>query len=156
MAARPCNVLLVQPRFGKHTFWNFAAACELFGARYPTSPLGLITVAALLPGTWSLRLVDRNTDELIDSDLAWADLVLTGGMLPQQYDLLNVIDLCRQHGKPVAVGGPAVTSTPEIYGRADFRILGEAEGVIDRFIAARHGRRVSAKEHWKPRSSRST
>jgi radical SAM superfamily enzyme YgiQ (UPF0313 family) len=136
IAVRACNVLLVQPRFGKHTFWNFAAACELFGARYPTSPLGLITVAALLPSTWSVRLVDRNTDDLIDSDLAWADLVMTGGMLPQQYDLLNVIDLCRQHGKPVAVGGPAVTSTPEIYGRADFRILGEAEGIIDRFIAA--------------------
>ena len=136
MAARACNVLLVQPRFAQHTFWNFAAACELFGARYPTSPLGLITVAALLPSTWSIRLVDRNTDELVDSDLAWADLVMSGGMLPQQFDLLNVIDLCRQHGKPVAVGGPAVTSTPEIYGRADFRILGEAEGIIDSFIAA--------------------
>src|SRR5215216_538665 len=136
MPARACNVLLIHPRFGANTFWNFAAACELFGARYPTGPLGLITVAALLPSTWCVRLVDRNVEELTDGDLAWADLVMTGGMLPQQYDLLNVIDLCRARAKPVAIGGPAATSTPEIYARADFRILGEAEGIIDKFIAA--------------------
>jgi radical SAM superfamily enzyme YgiQ (UPF0313 family) len=136
MSARTCNVLLVQPRFGANTFWNFAAACKLFGARYPTGPLGLITVAALLPSTWSVRLVDRNNEELTDGDLAWADLVMTGGMLPQQFDLLNVIDLCRAGGKPVAIGGPAVASTPEIYERANFRIVGEAEGIIDKFIAA--------------------
>src|SRR5215831_9596476 len=82
MRAGACNVLLVYPRFAANTFWNFAAACELFAARYPTPPLGLITVAALLPGTWSIRLVDRNTEALTDADLDWADLVMTGGMLP--------------------------------------------------------------------------
>ena len=71
---RPCNVLMVYPRFGEGTFWNFAAACELFGARYPTAPLGLITVAALLPPTWNIRLVDRNAELLSESDLDWADL----------------------------------------------------------------------------------
>jgi len=136
MPVRACNVLLIYPRFDANTFWNFAAACRLFGARYPTGPLGLITVAALLPSTWSVRLVDRNTEELADEDLAWADLVLTGGMLPQHYDMLHVIDLCRARGKPVAIGGPSVTSTPEPYARANFRILGEAEGIIDAFIAA--------------------
>src|SRR5215468_1614564 len=105
-----CNVLLVQPRFSADTFWSFAETCELFRARYPTGPLGLITVAALLPSTWSVRLIDRNAEELTDRDLAWADLVMTGGMLSQQFDLLHVIEICREHGKPVAVGGPAVSS----------------------------------------------
>jgi len=134
--AMACNVLLVQPRFHAGTFWGFGATCELLGARYPTSPLGLITVAALLPSTWSIRLVDRNAEELTDSDLAWADLVMTGGMLPQQFDLLEIIECCRARGKPVAIGGPAVTSTPEIYRRADFQVRGEAEGIIDKFIEA--------------------
>src|SRR5215813_4655629 len=112
-----CNVLLIYPRFAADTFWNFAATCKLFGAKYPAAPLGLITVAALLPATWSVRLVDRNAEELTDGHLEWADLVMTGGMLPQQPDTLEIIDLCRLHKKPVAVGGPAVTSTPPIYKR---------------------------------------
>jgi hypothetical protein len=133
---RPCNVLLIYPSFSVGTFWNFAAACEIFGARYPAAPLGLITVAALLPPSWTSRLVDRNVEELAESDLSWADLVMIGGMLPQQHDLLDLIDLCRARGKPVVIGGPAVTSSPHIYAKANFQVLGEAEGIIDKFIAA--------------------
>ena len=131
-----CNVLMIYPRFGAGTFWNFAATCELMGAKYPTAPLGLITVAALLPETWTVRLVDRNIEELATADLAWADLVMTGGMLPQHNDTVAVIDLCRASGKPIVIGGPAVTSVPHAYRAADFQVLGEAEGIIDEFVAA--------------------
>ena len=138
------NILLVAPRFSGQSFWNFEAACEVYGARFPAPPLGLITVAALLPKSWHCRLVNRNTDTLEDRHLDWADLVMTGGMLPQQPDALRVIALAHAHGKPVAVGGPDVTSSPEAYATADFRVLGEAEGIIGDFIAAwnagtRHG-----------------
>jgi radical SAM superfamily enzyme YgiQ (UPF0313 family) len=133
---RAPNVLLVYPRFAAATFWNFAATCELTGARYPAAPLGPITVAALLPQTWNMRLIDRNAEELTESDLAWADLVMTGGMLPQHNDLVEVIRLAQAHGKPVAVGGPGPTSVPEAYRQADFQVLGEAEGIIDEFVAA--------------------
>jgi radical SAM superfamily enzyme YgiQ (UPF0313 family) len=133
---RACNVLMIYPRFGAGTFWNFGAACELFGAKYPTAPLGLITVAALLPDSWTVRLVDRNTESLEDADLEWADLVMTGGMLPQYFDTIELIDLCRARGKPVVVGGPGVTSVPELYSKANFQVLGEAEGIIDKFIEA--------------------
>jgi radical SAM superfamily enzyme YgiQ (UPF0313 family) len=133
---RPCNVLMIYPRFEAGTFWNFAAACELFNARYPTTPLGLITVAALLPTTWTVRLVDRNVEALADGDLEWADLVMTGGMLPQYFDTIEIIDLCRAREKPVVVGGPGVTSVPDLYSKADFQVLGEAEGIIDKFIKA--------------------
>ena len=131
-----CNVLLVAPRFSGQSFWNLGAACEVFGARFPSPPLGLITVAALLPASWECRLVNRNTEELRDADLDWADLVMTGGMLPQQPDVLHLIELAHRHQKPVAVGGPDATSSPEAYRSADFRVLGEAEGIIGAFIAA--------------------
>ena len=77
-----CNALLIYPRFNSNSFWNYQATCDLVGARYPAAPLGLITVAAMLPKSWNFRLVNRNTQELTDDDWAWADLVLTGGMLP--------------------------------------------------------------------------
>ena len=131
-----CRVLLIYPRFSTATFWNFTVACELVGARYPAAPLGLITLAATLPRHWDLRLVNRNTEELAEADLDWADLVMTGGMLAQQVDTLELIALCHTHGKPVAVGGPDPTSSPEIYAAADFRVLGEVEGIVDEFISA--------------------
>ncbi len=134
--AKACNALLIYPRFDGDTFWNFRKTAAMFGAKYPAPPLGMITLAALLPRTWSIRLVNRNTEELTDDDLEWADLVFTGGMLPQQNDMLDIVDLCRARGKPVVVGGPGVTSSPHLYQTADFQILGEAEGVIDKFVEA--------------------
>jgi radical SAM superfamily enzyme YgiQ (UPF0313 family) len=135
-SAKVCNALLIYPKFDADTFWNFRRTAEVFGAKYPASPLGLITLAALLPPVWSLRLCNRNTEELSKDDIDWADLIFTGGMLSQQGDTLDVIDLCHERGKPVVVGGPGVTSSPDAYHIADFRVLGEAEGVIGSFVEA--------------------
>jgi radical SAM superfamily enzyme YgiQ (UPF0313 family) len=132
----PCKVLLVCPRFHGQSFWNFTAACEVFGAGIPAPPLGLITVAAMLPPNWERRLVNRNTEELTAADVDWADMVMTGGMLPQRPDTLTVVELIQARGKRVVVGGPDVTSSPEAYELADFRVLGEAEEIIGEFIAA--------------------
>jgi len=136
MTVDTCKVLMIFPRFNTDSFWNYRAACELTGARYPAAPLGLITVAALLPESWEIRLVNRNTETLAEADLERADLVMTGGMLFQQPDTLRIIDMCRARGKPVVVGGPDVTSTPRIYSSANFRVLGEAEEIIEDFVAA--------------------
>jgi radical SAM superfamily enzyme YgiQ (UPF0313 family) len=136
MTIDTCNVLMIFPRFNTDSFWNYRAACELTGARYPAAPLGLITVAALLPQSWEVRLVNRNTESLTEADLEWADLAMTGGMLFQQPDTLRIIEMCRARGKPVVVGGPDVTSTPDIYNRANFRVLGEAEEIMEDFVAA--------------------
>ena len=113
--SRACNVLLVYPKFDNPSFWDLTTVCEVVGRRRLNPPLGLITVAALLPQQWRFRLVDRNAEELHNSDLDWADLVMTGGMLPQQPDTLRVVALCNLRGKPVAVGGPDVTSSPHAY-----------------------------------------
>jgi len=139
-----CKVLLVYPRFYSASFWNYKETCEALGARHPATPLGLITVAALLPPEWPVRLIDQNTETLRVEDIDAADLVMTGGMLVQQMGTLEVIDLCRSRGTPVAVGGPDATSSPHVYERADIRVLGEAESVMGDLIRAwnagvRHG-----------------
>jgi radical SAM superfamily enzyme YgiQ (UPF0313 family) len=127
---------MVSPRFNPKSFWSYEGACEILRVGYPLSPLGLITLAALLPREWEIRLVNCNTEELDPADLAWADLVMTGGMLNQQFDAHRIIRLAHDAGKPVAVGGPDVTSSPHLYAEADIRVLGEAESIIDQFVAA--------------------
>ena len=130
------NVLLVQPRFNPNAFWNYHETCAVAGARYSAAPLGLVTVAGLLPPDWSPRLVDRNIEELRDDDLDWADLVMVGCMMPQQQDAKRVIALAHARGKPVVIGGPDVTSSPDVYAEAEFRVLGEAEAIMADFVAA--------------------
>ena len=83
-----------------------------------------------------VRLIDCNTEAFSDEDLSWADVVFTGGMMPQQADTLRLIEICRAAGKPVVIGGPDPTSSPHIYERADFQVLGEAESVLHEFVAA--------------------
>ena len=109
--------LLVYPEFRSESFWNYRATCSLVGARYPAAPLGMITVAALLPESWDLRLVDRNVEELTDTDIEWADIVFAGGMISQQAALIDLIELIRERGKPIVVGGPDATSSPHLYYR---------------------------------------
>jgi len=127
---------MVYPRFNALSFWNYQASCEFVGTKYPTVPLGLITVAAMLPPAWDIRLINRNTEELTEEDLSWADMVMTGGMMVHQPDTLRLINMCRQRGTPVVVGGPDITSSPHVYKAADFQVLGEAEDVIAQFIEA--------------------
>jgi radical SAM superfamily enzyme YgiQ (UPF0313 family) len=119
--------LLVDPRHPEHSFWNYAELCRLIGTRYLTPPLGLMTVAALLPQDWCFRLVDENVEALTDEEIAWADVVCTGGMLTQSKGILAVIERAQRLGKPVAVGGPDPTLRPEVYEAAEFLVMGEGE-----------------------------
>jgi radical SAM superfamily enzyme YgiQ (UPF0313 family) len=129
------RALLIHPEFRSSSFWNYRETCSLLDARYPAAPLGLCTVAALLPADWELRLVDRNVEHLDDETIAWADLVLTGGMMPQQLDCLDLIRRARAMGKTVVVGGPDPTSSPHLYKEADHLVLGEGEVTVPQFVA---------------------
>jgi radical SAM superfamily enzyme YgiQ (UPF0313 family) len=136
VAVKSCRLLMIYPRFAAPSFWNYHDVCKVLGARYPTAPLSLITVAALLPPSWDVRLLDRNAEELTPADLDRADLVMTGGMMAQKTDTLDIIRICREQGKPVVVGGCDVTSSPHLYAEADFQVRGEAEGMMETFVEA--------------------
>ena len=129
------KALLLYPEFSALGFWNYKAVCRLVGAKYPASPLGMITLAALLPVEWELRLLDLNTATLDDADIDWADLVFIGGMLPQQSRFLRLIERVHSRGKKVVAGGPDPTSQPEVYRSADYLVLGEAECSLPPFLA---------------------
>ena len=138
VAAEPTRCLLVHPAFSNHSYWNYSSVCQFVGAKYPAAPLGLMTVAALLPQHWQFRLIDENVTQLTDAHLEWADMVCTGGMLPQQKAILTIISKARDKGKLVVVGGPDPTSQPDIYAKADFLVLGEGEVTIPLFLEDLH------------------
>lgn len=127
---QPLKCLLVCSGFSRFTYWNAKEVCELSGARAPTSPLGLITAAAILPDQWDFRLMDLNARGLSEADWRWADLVCVGGMYPQQPGTLKIIKRAKREGKFVAVGGPDSTIQPDIYREADALVLGEGEASI--------------------------
>ena len=131
------RVLLFYPLFPK-SFWSFEKAIELIGCKVSLPPLGLITVAAILPQTWEYRLVDRNVRCETEADWEWADLVIISGMIVQKSDLLYLIREAKQRGKIVAAGGPYVTSVPKEATEAgvDFLILDEGEITLPLFVEA--------------------
>jgi len=129
------RALLVQPEFSKRSFWNYSETSRLTGAKYPAAPLGLMTVGALLPQNWDIRLVDENTRPLTAGHLEWADVVLVGCMLPQQAAARAIIERAHKAGKPVVLGGPDPSEQPELYDQADFLVLGEGEVTVPPFLA---------------------
>ena len=131
------RILLLCPLFPK-SFWSFDKAIELIGRKVAQPPLGLITVAAILPQTWEFRLVDRNIGPETDADWEWADLVIVSGMIVQKLDLLDLIREAKRRGKLVAVGGPYVTSVPEEAQKAgvDFLVLDEGEITLPLLVEA--------------------
>ncbi len=131
------RTLLVNPEF-PFCFWTFEQACEFQGAKAMCPPLGLITVAALLPPEWELRLVDLNTRKLTEQDWEWAELVMFSAMLVQKESLLALIREAKKRGKTTVAGGPYPTSVPEeiLDAGVDFLDRGEAEDSVPLFLAA--------------------
>jgi radical SAM superfamily enzyme YgiQ (UPF0313 family) len=133
--ANACRkVLLIYPTF-PNTYWGFHFALPLVGKKAAMPPLGLITVAAMFPPDFDLRLRDLNCAPLSDEDIAWADVVLMSAMLIQSRSLFEVAGRCRDGGKPVVMGGPFPTMSPdECKPWCDSLVSGEAEAVWDRFL----------------------
>ena len=131
------NVLLVYPLFPK-TFWSYEKILELVNRKVLLPPLGLITVAAILPQEWNFKLVDRNVRTITEAEWQWADLVILSAMIVQKDDLLSLIKEAKQRGKKVACGGPYPTSVPEDPQSAgvDYLILDEGEITLPMFVEA--------------------
>lgn len=124
------NCILIHPRFSLFNYWNFVDLSEAVGAKANQPPLGLLTVAALLPQHWNIKVVDLNVRDLTDEEWAEADLIGTGGMLPQQAGILDLIDRANEDKKFIFLGGPDPTHQHETYKGADAFVLGEAEVTI--------------------------
>jgi radical SAM superfamily enzyme YgiQ (UPF0313 family) len=124
------KALLIWPRFPP-SFWGFEGALEMLPERAIVPPLGLITVAALCPSTWKLRVLDLAFEELRDEDLLWADLVMVSAMHAQRASANEVLDRARAFGRRTLMGGPWASSEPDLLlERADHVLAGEAEEVF--------------------------
>ncbi|HHP7234359.1 MAG TPA: B12-binding domain-containing radical SAM protein [Desulfobacterales bacterium] len=128
------NILLIYPKF-PDTFWSFSYALPFIGKKAAFPPLGLITVAALLPEQFQIRLVDLNVEALGDADLAWADMAFISAMAVQRKSAVHVIDRCKAKGLKVVAGGPLFTAQPCDFGQVDHLVLDEAEVTLPAFIA---------------------
>jgi radical SAM superfamily enzyme YgiQ (UPF0313 family) len=129
------RALLVQAR-SPATYWSYEFSLPFVRKAAALPPLGLATLAALLPDRWTLRLVDLNVAPLAEATLAWADVVLVSGMLVQAPSMHEVLERARRLGKRTVVGGPAATTSPGAFPDADHLFQGEAEGRLDLLVEA--------------------
>lgn len=128
--------LLVRPEFLENTFYNPRDVFRLLGGRSAAPPLGLLTVAALLPSAWSLRFVDGDLEPISDEDLDWADVLFISGKGPQERPIRDLAARAHERGVPVVVGGAGPTLQPEMYrGVADYVVAGEVEPVLEALLA---------------------
>ena len=128
------NTLLIYPEF-PDTFWSFKHALKFIRKRASSPPLGLLTVAAMLPPDWSPRLVDVNVTRLTETDLAWADYAFVSGMTVQRESAHQLIAQCKSAGVKVVAGGPLFASEHEQFLEVDHFVLNEAELTLPHFLA---------------------
>jgi len=105
------RILLVYPIFPK-TFWSYEKILQLVDRKVLLPPLGLVTVAAILPQEWEFKLVDRNIRPATEEEWVWADIVIFSAMIVQKQDLLDQVREAKRRGKLVALGGPYPTALP--------------------------------------------
>lgn len=131
------KALLLYPLFPQ-SFWSYDRFMEIAGLKAVIPPLGIITIASLLPKDWEIRFFDRNVKPETEADWEWCDLVILSAMLVQMPDFHSLIKKAVSLGKKVAVGGPYPTSVPQdaLDSGADYLILDEGEMTIPQFLEA--------------------
>ncbi len=127
------KALLVYPKY-PDTFWSFKHALKFISKKALHPPLGLLTVAAMLPGEWEKKLVDMNVATLTDKDLEWADYVLISAMLVQKESTKEIITRCNKLGVKTIAGGPLFTAEYEDFESVDHLVLNEAEITLPLFL----------------------
>ncbi len=127
------NILLVYPKY-PDTYWSFKHALKFVSKKAVNVPLGILTVAALLPREWNRRLVDLNVSKLSDKDIIWADFVFISAMSIQIDSVKLLIAQCKRLNTKIVAGGPLFTEEFERFGDVDHLILNEAEVTFPLFI----------------------
>jgi radical SAM superfamily enzyme YgiQ (UPF0313 family) len=130
---KPLRILLLYPEVPQ-TFWSLTHALKFFNKHAWSPPLGLLTVAAMLPKEFEQRLRDLNVEPLREEDIAWADYVFLSAMDVQRDSSRRVIERCHRAGVKVVAGGPLFTSSPAEFGDVDHLVLNEAEETLPRFL----------------------
>jgi radical SAM superfamily enzyme YgiQ (UPF0313 family) len=128
------RILLVYPR-DPDTFWSFRHVLRFVAKRSAFPPLGLLTVAAMLPPEWELKLADTNVEALADRDVVWADWVFLSGMIVHKDSAREIARRCAVLGRPVVAGGPLFTTGHREFPEIRHFVLGEAENVIADLVA---------------------
>jgi radical SAM superfamily enzyme YgiQ (UPF0313 family) len=127
------KILLVYPQY-PDTFWSFKHALKFVSKKAAFPPLGLLTVAAMLPADWEKKLVDMSVDRLNDSDIRWADYVFISAMAVQKKSVKEVVARCRHLGVKTVAGGPLFTAGFKEFEGIDHFVLGEAEVTLQPFL----------------------
>ncbi len=127
------KILLVYPKYSD-TFWSFKYALKFISKKAGFPPLGLLTVAAMLPKEWEKKLIDMNVATLSDRDIGWADYVFIGAIAVQKESTKRVIDRCQRLGTKVVAGGPLFTTGYEDFKEVDHFVLNEAEITLPPFL----------------------
>jgi radical SAM superfamily enzyme YgiQ (UPF0313 family) len=127
------KVLLVYPKY-PDTFWSFKHALKFISKKASFPPLGLLTVASMLPKKWEKRLVDMNVSALTEENLKWADYVFLGAMVVQKKSAKEVISRCKKLGIRIVVGGPLFTTEYQEFKDIDHFVLNEAESTLPPFL----------------------
>jgi radical SAM superfamily enzyme YgiQ (UPF0313 family) len=128
------KILLVYPEY-TDTFWSFKHTLKFISKKAAFPPLGLLTVAALLPAKWEKKLIDLNTQKLKQSDILWADYIFISAIGTQYNSTVETIERCKSLGKKVVAGGPLFTEDFEKFETVDHLILNEAEITLPMFIS---------------------
>ena len=128
------NILLVYPEY-PDTFWSFKHALKFVSKKASFPPLGLLTVASMLPEEWSKKLIDMNADKLHDKDIIWADYVFLSAMSIQSQSVEEIIQRCKHLNTKIVAGGPLFTSSSEYYINIDHLVLSEAEITLPQFLS---------------------
>ncbi len=135
------KILLVYPRY-PDTFWSFRHALKFISKKANFPPLGLLTVAAMLPGEWEKKLIDLNVSSLSDENIKWADYVFLSAMVVQKESTKEVIARCNHLKTKIIAGGPLFTTGYEEFEGVDHFVLGEAETTLPQFLTDLAGGRL--------------
>jgi radical SAM superfamily enzyme YgiQ (UPF0313 family) len=128
------KILLVSPQT-PDTFWSFKHVLRFVSKHAAFPPLGLLTVAAMLPRDWELRLVDLNVERLREDDLRWADYVMLSAMIVHRESVHEIVARCETLGKTIIAGGPLFTTGHEAFPKIQHFVLGEAEEILPQVVA---------------------
>jgi radical SAM superfamily enzyme YgiQ (UPF0313 family) len=127
------NALLIYPEYPE-TFWGFKYALKFIHRKAAHPPLGLLTVASMLPPDWNLKLIDLNVEKLFDKQIGWADFVLISAMNVQRKSVQEIIHRCKKLEKKIIAGGPLFTSDYAEFQEVDYLVLNEAELTLPGFL----------------------